>query len=44
MIIDCHVHVWATTPPHGQMSRRMLYGPSYRLLAWKLGVEPGPGP
>ena len=44
MIIDCHVHLWATTPPNGRMSGRMLYSPSFRLLARRLGVRPGPGP
>ena len=44
MIIDCHTHVWATSPPAGRLSARMLYSPSFRLLARRLGVDPGPGP
>ena len=43
MIIDCHTHVWATSPPAGRLSPRMLYSPSFRLLARQLGVDPGPG-
>ena len=42
MVIDCHVHLWASKPPHGGTSARMAYSPSFRLLARRLGVDPGP--
>jgi predicted TIM-barrel fold metal-dependent hydrolase len=42
MIIDAHVHVWATRLPHGRLSPRMLASPMFRLLARRIGVAPGP--
>lgn len=39
MIVDCHVHVSAFTPPHGAMSRRLSKSIPFRFMRWRLGIE-----
>lgn len=38
MIIDCHVHISATTPSHGLMSRKLLDSFAFRFMRWKFGL------
>jgi predicted TIM-barrel fold metal-dependent hydrolase len=38
MIIDCHVHVCATTPGHGSISVQLLTGLPFRFMRWRLGL------
>src|SRR4051794_34682798 len=38
MIIDCHVHISATTPGHGLMSRKLLDSFAFRFMRWKFGL------
>src|SRR5581483_8078496 len=38
MIIDCHVHVIATAPGHGSMSRRLRNSFTARFARWRLGI------
>jgi predicted TIM-barrel fold metal-dependent hydrolase len=40
MVIDCHVHVSATSPPHGIMSDRLLKSLPFRFMGWRLGLDP----
>src|SRR5215218_10531550 len=37
-VIDCHVHVAATTGPHGRMSPRLEKSVAFRFMQWRLGV------
>lgn len=39
MILDCHVHISAFTPPHGTMSRRLSHSIPFRFMRWRLGIE-----
>lgn len=39
MIIDCHVHVSATTGGRGVMSSRLANSLPFRFMRWRLGVE-----
>jgi predicted TIM-barrel fold metal-dependent hydrolase len=39
MILDCHVHVSATTKGHGLMSETLLRGVLFTLMRWKFGLE-----
>lgn len=39
MIVDCHVHVCATTPGHGSMSDRLLRSFPFRFMRWRLGLS-----
>lgn len=39
MIIDCHVHIAATTPGHGKISRRLLNSLPFRFMQWRLGLN-----
>jgi predicted TIM-barrel fold metal-dependent hydrolase len=38
MIVDCHVHVCATTPGHGSISVQLLTGLPFRFMRWRLGL------
>ena len=38
MIIDCHVHICATTPAHGRMSDRLQKSLAFRFMRWRLGI------
>jgi predicted TIM-barrel fold metal-dependent hydrolase len=38
MIVDCHVHVCATTPGHGCVSTQLLVSLPFRFMCWRLGV------
>jgi predicted TIM-barrel fold metal-dependent hydrolase len=38
VIVDCHVHVCATTPGHGTVSSRLRRRFSFVYLRWRLGV------
>jgi predicted TIM-barrel fold metal-dependent hydrolase len=38
MIVDCHVHVCATTPGHGSVSVQLLTGLPFRFMRWRLGL------
>ncbi len=38
MIIDCHVHISADTPPHGRVSRLLRRRFSFRFIRWRLGL------
>jgi predicted TIM-barrel fold metal-dependent hydrolase len=38
MVIDCHVHVAATTFPHGGTSPRQLNTLPFRFMRWRLGI------
>jgi uncharacterized protein len=38
MIVDCHVHVCATTPGHGTVSPRLRRRFRFVYLRWRLGV------
>lgn len=38
MIIDCHVHVCATTPGHGSVSATLLRSPYFRFIRRRLGL------
>ena len=44
MIIDCHVHVCATTPGHGCVSPRLMRSLSFRFMRWRLGLPNDNGP
>jgi predicted TIM-barrel fold metal-dependent hydrolase len=39
VIIDCHVHVCATTPGHGSMSGRLQRSLAFRFMRWRLGIK-----
>jgi predicted TIM-barrel fold metal-dependent hydrolase len=39
MIIDCHVHVSACTPEHGEMSARLQKTLAFRFMRWRLGIK-----
>jgi predicted TIM-barrel fold metal-dependent hydrolase len=39
MVIDCHVHVSAFTPGHGNMSPRVLGSLPFRFMRWRLGLR-----
>src|SRR3954465_6305577 len=38
MVIDCHVHICATTPGHGWMSDRLQKSLAFRFMRWRLGI------
>jgi predicted TIM-barrel fold metal-dependent hydrolase len=38
MVIDCHVHICATTPGHGWMSERLQKSLAFRFMRWRLGI------
>jgi predicted TIM-barrel fold metal-dependent hydrolase len=38
MIVDCHVHVCATTPGHGSLSLQLLTSLPFRFMRWRLGL------
>ena len=38
MIVDCHVHVCAFTPPHGSTSPYLLNTLAFRFMRWRLGL------
>jgi predicted TIM-barrel fold metal-dependent hydrolase len=38
VIIDCHVHICATTPGHGLMSDRLQKSLAFRFMRWRLGI------
>src|SRR4051794_39569055 len=40
MVIDCHVHIAATTPPHGSMSPKLLKSLPFKFMRWRLGLDP----
>jgi predicted TIM-barrel fold metal-dependent hydrolase len=40
MVIDCHVHICASTPAHGSMSRRLIRSLPFRFMGWRLGLDP----
>lgn len=42
MRIDCHVHLSALLPGHGEMSPRLLRSPRFRLLAKRFGIPIDP--
>ena len=42
MVIDCHVHLSALLPGHGQMSAKILGSPKFWLLAKVLGIPIDP--
>src|SRR5579871_5318633 len=44
MIIDCHVHVCATTPGHGRTSPRLIHSPLFCFMRWRLGLPWDNGP
>ena len=39
MILDTHVHIFATTAAHGSMSSRLLKSIPSRFMHWKFGVK-----
>src|SRR5437588_2508983 len=39
VIVDCHVHVCATTPGHGTVSRRLRRRFSFVFMRWRLGIS-----
>src|SRR5689334_15598503 len=39
MIIDCHVHVSACTPEHGEMSAFLQNTAAFRFMRWRLKVK-----
>jgi predicted TIM-barrel fold metal-dependent hydrolase len=39
MVIDCHVHVCAFTPPHGKTSAHLLSTLPFRFMRWRLGMR-----
>jgi predicted TIM-barrel fold metal-dependent hydrolase len=39
VIVDCHVHVCATTPGHGSVSRSLRRHLSFLFMRWRLGVS-----
>lgn len=41
MIVDCHVHVCATTPGHGCVSAYLEKTLTFRYMRWRLGLPPG---
>lgn len=43
MIVDCHVHVCATTPGHGSVSEQLARRWMFRFMRWRLGLPPGRG-
>ena len=43
MILDCHVHVIATTAGHGRLSARLRNSLTVRFLRWRLGIPDGEG-
>lgn len=38
MIVDCHVHISASTPAHGFSSSRLLNSVPFLFMRWKLGI------
>src|SRR4051794_40867008 len=40
MVIDCHVHVSATSPPHGIMSDKLLKSLPFKFMKWRLRLDP----
>src|SRR5437762_2489408 len=40
MVIDCHVHISATTHPHGMVSQRLLKSLPLKFMRWRLGLDP----
>lgn len=43
MVIDCHVHISACTPEHGEMSQALQNNLAFRFMRWRLKVR-GYGP
>jgi predicted TIM-barrel fold metal-dependent hydrolase len=43
MVIDCHVHVCAFTPPHGKTSTHLLSTLPFRFMRWRLGLRGSDG-
>jgi predicted TIM-barrel fold metal-dependent hydrolase len=39
MIVDCHVHVSACTPEHGEMSATLQRSLAFRFMRWRLKVK-----
>jgi predicted TIM-barrel fold metal-dependent hydrolase len=39
MVIDCHLHVCAFTPPHGKTSAHLLSTIPFRFMRWRLGLR-----
>src|SRR5947207_1056570 len=39
MVIHCHVHVCAFTPPHGKTSAHLLSTLPFRFMRWQLGLR-----
>ncbi len=39
MVIDCHVHICAFTPPHGKTSAHLLNTLPFRFMRWRLGIK-----
>src|SRR6266446_8661240 len=39
MVIDCHVHVSACTPEHGEMSASLRASVPFRFMRWRLKVK-----
>ena len=39
MIVDCHVHVSACTPEHGEMSAKLQKSLPFRFMRWRLKVK-----
>jgi predicted TIM-barrel fold metal-dependent hydrolase len=38
VVIDCHVHICATTPGHGWMSDALQKSAAFRFMRWRLGI------
>lgn len=41
MLIDCHVHISATTPGNGYVSPQLFNSMPFRFIRWKLGIQGG---
>src|SRR4051794_26020010 len=39
MLVDCHVHVCATTPGRGKVSQRLRDSVVFRFMRWRLGIK-----
>ncbi len=39
MVVDCHVHVSACTPEHGEMSAKLQRSFAFRFMRWRLKVK-----
>lgn len=39
MIIDCHVHICAFTPPHGSTSEELMATLPFRFMRWRFGLK-----